>query len=223
MKGRTSRSALHRFTPRDPVPNQQPELHSQLPSIGAEGVDLVENSASSQRMSHVDRRDGFVSTRHPAIGALPRKHLTQGEIPVEERRKSVEHGLLLDSVAVVCREARGRRENPRHCRARRQDRTVTERSLDERPRRFGVEPFVGDEVLELLVAPGVDVAPPLLLDVRVDGDRVDERENQVALVTQRRCSSRWRAGSSPVSRPRGRCRRCAPRDTARRASGCSRR
>src|SRR5215210_2581092 len=110
--------------------------------------------------------------------------LAEGVVPLEERCESVEHGLLLDSVAVICQEARGRREDPRHRRARRRDRTVTERSLDEGPRRIGVKPFVRNEVLELIVPPGLDVATPLSLDVRVDGHPVDECEDQVALIAQ---------------------------------------
>ena len=67
------------------------------------------------RTSHLSSNGAAFRRLRPLCSiSAPRSHfrwgqlLAQGEVPVEERCEPVEHGLLLDPVAVVCREARDR-------------------------------------------------------------------------------------------------------------------
>jgi len=67
-----------------------------------------------------------VASRGPSFSA-------QGEVPVEERREPVQHGLLPDPVPVVRREARNRRENLRHRRTRRRKSISLKRTTRLKP------------------------------------------------------------------------------------------
>jgi hypothetical protein len=87
-------------------------------------------------------------------------------------------------VAGTGREPGDRRQDPGDGGAGGRDDAVAERVVDEGPGLLGAQAFAGDDVLELGGAASGEERLPLVPGVAGDGDRLDEREDEVALVAQ---------------------------------------
>ena len=108
----------------------------------------------------------------------------QSEVAVEERREFVEHGLLLERVVAAGREPGDGRQDLGDRGAGGGDGAVAEGVGDEGAGLVGLEALRDDERVELLGLLRVDEAAPVLAGVAGDVDRVDEGQDEVALVAQ---------------------------------------
>lgn len=127
-----------------------------------------------------------VPGRSSRQGGQRRGRSAQAKEAVEELAKLRQDGSLLRCMTPSRLEAGHRREDLGDRRASWLDSPVSERCVDERAGRLGIEAFVGDDAVELIRAPRGDERSPGAIDLGSRRQRIDEGLDEVLLVFLRR-------------------------------------